>query len=66
MEPPTNSNERVKLEMDILEAQQQAHLEELHRQQARARQEHRRHLEQQEYEAQQREYERQITRTAAS
>ena len=58
--PPTNNDERVKLEMGILEAQQQAHLEELHQQQARARQEHRRHLEQQqEYEAQQREYERQ-------
>ena len=56
---PTGGNEQVELEMGLLEAQQQAHLEELHQQQARERQEHRRHLEQQQhgYEAQQREYE---------
>lgn len=57
-----NGNEQLELEMGILEAQQQAHLEELHQQQARERQEHRRQLEQQhqqEYEAQQRGYEQQ-------
>jgi len=56
-----NGNDQVELEMTLLEAQQQAHIEELHQQQAREREKQRRHLlqQQQEYEAQQREYEQQ-------